>query len=298
MRGAWFFQEGAGSQISNLVTGNLATLTNTQWSGSPRGSALQFNEASAEIVAPWWDIPAIGVPITIMVYFAPTLTTLTSTGGGGAMLAERSPVNTTWQLFFEYTGSSVLRWRGNGFGTRMSIASSATGMVADEWYWLTVVDDGVNVAFYRDGTLLVSGAGLDTAPVANQGDIHFGSYDSSSYWFGGRLGAALLFNDALPVDQVADIAASPGTLFLAPTWRRYTVPLSTQTAHPIADITTGTWTATPLYAKIDETVPDDADYIQSALQPTSDVAEVKFGPLTDPATGAGHVLRYRIKKTV
>ncbi len=52
-----------------------------------------------------------------------------------------------------------------------------------------------------------------------------------------------------------------------------------------------------MHTAIDESVIDDADYIQSGLSPVSaDISEVKFSSLTDPAISSGHVIRYRYQK--
>jgi hypothetical protein len=74
-----------------------------------------------------------------------------------------------------------------------------------------------------------------------------------------------------------------------------------QFARPIADLVNQSWTeddgtTTDLFDQIDEAVSDDADYVQSALAPTSDVYAVDLGTLEDPVSSTGHVVRYRYKK--
>lgn len=49
-----------------------------------------------------------------------------------------------------------------------------------------------------------------------------------------------------------------------------------------------------LYPALDETAASDSDYIQSATNPSSDVAVIQLGSLTDPNVDTGHILRYRI----
>lgn len=72
--------------------------------------------------------------------------------------------------------------------------------------------------------------------------------------------------------------------------------LATDFARPISDVSAGSWTTTPLYAKIDETVADDGDYIQSSQRPSTDVCEVRLNGLVDPAESGGHHVRYRYAK--
>ncbi|MCC2626388.1 MAG: hypothetical protein K0S14_38 [Thermomicrobiales bacterium] len=75
-----------------------------------------------------------------------------------------------------------------------------------------------------------------------------------------------------------------------------------QFARPIADLVNQSWTeddgtTTDLFDQIDESSFDDADYVQSALAPTSDVYAVDLGTLEDPVSSTGHVIRYRYKKS-
>ena len=78
-------------------------------------------------------------------------------------------------------------------------------------------------------------------------------------------------------------------------------PASTgQFARPASDVTAGNWvpsTGGSLFATIDESVADDADYDRSPMSPpTASIMEVKLGSLTDPNVSTGHVVRYRISK--
>src|SRR5512145_99860 len=68
-----------------------------------------------------------------------------------------------------------------------------------------------------------------------------------------------------------------------------------QYARPIADITTGSWSATPLWDKLDELAADDSTtQIQSSNRPSSDTFEVRLSFVTDPLTGSGHIVRIRM----
>jgi hypothetical protein len=72
-----------------------------------------------------------------------------------------------------------------------------------------------------------------------------------------------------------------------------------QVARPTSTITVGAWTdqaggTTNMHGPLaDET---DTTYIQSEEDPTSSYVEVALGPLTDPVTSAGHIVRYRYSK--
>ena len=71
-----------------------------------------------------------------------------------------------------------------------------------------------------------------------------------------------------------------------------------QYARPSADVTDASWTdssaGTNLYAQIDESSASDADYIQSAANPSNDECEVQLSSLSTPAAG-DRTLRYRYR---
>lgn len=52
-----------------------------------------------------------------------------------------------------------------------------------------------------------------------------------------------------------------------------------------------------IFQAIDESSPSDADFIRSALVPTSDVYVTKLTTLVDPLQSTGHVVRYRYAKS-
>lgn len=70
--------------------------------------------------------------------------------------------------------------------------------------------------------------------------------------------------------------------------------VETQVAVPISDVSDGAWTPSTgadNYATIDEAVPSDTDYDSVTSASTFEVAVTV---LTDPATGGGHYVRYRV----
>lgn len=68
----------------------------------------------------------------------------------------------------------------------------------------------------------------------------------------------------------------------------------TQYARPDSDISTGSWTSTPLYQSIDEETASDADYIQSTTN--SDTCEIGLSTVTDPSSSSNHIIKYRARK--
>jgi hypothetical protein len=75
-----------------------------------------------------------------------------------------------------------------------------------------------------------------------------------------------------------------------------------QFARPDADLTNQGFvnevaSGTNLYLSLDEVSADDADYAVSAVAPTSDVYVCSLSTIEDPVSSAGHVVRYRYKKS-
>ncbi len=73
-----------------------------------------------------------------------------------------------------------------------------------------------------------------------------------------------------------------------------------QFARPDSDVTTGGWTPNggpvSLFDTLNEIVIDDADFSESANNPTADLMEVGLSSIDDPVGNTGHVLRYRYQK--
>jgi hypothetical protein len=69
-----------------------------------------------------------------------------------------------------------------------------------------------------------------------------------------------------------------------------------QYARPISDISTGTWSPTPLHASLDEVVATTTDTIRSAAGVVTDVAEVALSAVTDPNVATGYKFRIMYRK--
>jgi uncharacterized protein (DUF427 family) len=81
--------------------------------------------------------------------------------------------------------------------------------------------------------------------------------------------------------------------------RRYFMPTGVvlQYARPSSDIATNGWSSTGanLWSVLDETAADDADYIYSPTNPSTEQFEVKLSSVTDPAVSTGHTISVRLK---
>lgn len=65
-----------------------------------------------------------------------------------------------------------------------------------------------------------------------------------------------------------------------------------QYERPDADISTGSWGASPLWSKLDEVSYSDADYISCSVSTT---CEIRLSDATDPISSSGHIIRVRAK---
>ena len=71
-----------------------------------------------------------------------------------------------------------------------------------------------------------------------------------------------------------------------------------QYARPASDIAAGGWlpsTGANLYAMLDEVAADDADYVYSPANPTTEQFEVKLSLVTDPLSSANHMITVRLQ---
>lgn len=74
-----------------------------------------------------------------------------------------------------------------------------------------------------------------------------------------------------------------------------------QFARPVADAVVGSWedeggATTSLFESIDETTPNDTDFVTSEVAPATSAYAVDLGTIEDPQSSSGHVVRYRYQK--
>lgn len=89
---------------------------------------------------------------------------------------------------------------------------------------------------------------------------------------------------------------------LLPSGQQLYVTITYAYARPDGDVSAGSWTdqtgsTANLYAVIDETSADDADYVKSStLTSGSDTLEVSLSDINDPTTSTDHLVRYRYRR--
>ena len=67
-----------------------------------------------------------------------------------------------------------------------------------------------------------------------------------------------------------------------------------QFARPASDVSVNGWTTEPLFEQIYEEAASDTEYIERNAVA---LCEVALGSLTDPASSADHVVRYRLGRS-
>lgn len=112
-----------------------------------------------------------------------------------------------------------------------------------------------------------------------------------NHWLGGRPLASRM------VVYTGDYDHFLGGL---PLWLLAGIAVVYQAVAPIADVTDGTWlnessSNVNLYASIDETVANDADYIQSVSAPAADTTEQLLAGAGTPGVGTVSLtIRHRV----
>ena len=148
---------------------------------------------------------------------------------------------------------------------------------------------------YVDGSLVASNTGLSGYGVSSNPLCFLGTEGDTELFTSadGLFFLGVPFNRSLTVGEIRSLSANPWQIFKGR--RSFLAAVATvQIARPIADATTGTWTASTgsdLFAMIDETPASDADYISTV---NASICEVSLGSVTDPAVSTGHIVRYRL----
>jgi len=119
-----------------------------------------------------------------------------------------------------------------------------------------------------------------------------------------------MFSGLFDFAALLDVPLSPGQIrywnkdLYAP-WRPYMEDVgksfAIQTIRPASDIAAGGWTnelggTTNLFASVDEPTPDDADYIQSPVNPSAAAVELKLGTAQTPSYAGGGTLHLRHRR--
>lgn len=197
-------------------------------------------------------------------------------------------------------------------GTYTALASRSVTTAINDILRLEV--EGTTLRAYVNGTLWTSLT--DSALTGgNPGILSWGNNNSTRVndWVGNSLAAVTLTPSPASAPATApapSIVLGSVTLSPAHAPAVATAPAPTvlaggtpQYARPSSDVSIGAWTTdtgsiSNLYAAIDETSANDADFIRSEGSPVASVCTIALSSVTDPVSSSGHIHRYRYAKDV
>lgn len=167
-------------------------------------------------------------------------------------------------------------------------------------YWITW--DGATCLAYYDSALGGLSVNVGTAVEEPAETILLGAVTTAAPFgeFTGIYDFAAILDQPLSPDEIREWH----TDLYAP-WRPW-APMAAmsfpiQTIRPASDIAAGGWTTdlggtTNLFASVDEAVADDADYIQSPVDPSAAAVELKLGTAQTPSYSGGGTLHLRHRR--
>lgn len=210
-------------------------------------------------------------------------------------------------LFFTSAGTGELVFQVRTGATTCNATAPTTGWNDGRPHCLVGVrDHGADTTLlYIDGVLqhtnTVALTSYSSAAAFALGARQFADDLTWDHPLRGEVGEVRLYNRALSAAEAWQLydPLTRWALYTPPRRVWAVVTAAVQYARPSADVTDGGWTnevgsATDLYASLDEATASDADYIQSSVNPSSDVAEVALSDVADPGVHTGHIIRFRV----
>ena len=285
----WDLQEAQGASTAVDAAGNddiTITGATAGVNGLPSGgTSLSFDgsndEANSGDIA---DLDSLSA-MTLVAWFYPTEATF----GGNDHIAGTRDDDTDDNLYFlGLTGTTNIEYRyRNSAGT--VFGRNVTGWVQNTWNQAVITVETNSVRTFINGAESGSAlTGTTGSFSTNAKTMALGNERASSAFFNGRIAHVQFYNRVLTPTEISD-DYTEGTTFVG------------QSIYAASDVTDGSWTTdtggTSLFAAIDETSPSDSDYIQSALAPSNDMAEIALGSVNTPASG-NRTLKIRRRKSV
>ena len=199
------------------------------------------------------------------------------------------------------TGSLTVTFSDSGVPTNETVemvvleySGAATSSQPEAAATSTVANGTVNVISTSANALIIAAA-TDTASAMTAGSGYTARYTGSTISYQAVVD---MVDGGAAGSHTAEFSGMTGST--AKVGAAFTLAATAATYPPGgANISAGSWTTSTgsgtLASMMDETPADDADYIQSGLNPSSDVCEVPLLNVQAPSTNTGHVVRYRIK---
>lgn len=226
--GAWAFNEGSGTSITDAVSKTVSTFTGATWNGCD----LVTTRASGNGAI----LPSVGLTDKITVMVCSTMATSAADS----------------HLISRYNG-----WVMSGDGTNMRFridgaVNVSFGSIASlrdsKQHTFSGVYDGANVTTYTDGVFVASSA--RTGNMTLSGNTTLATYNGGTgFEWDGTIKYALIFNRALSASEVASLSANPYQIYegerTRQVYRTFTQkpPIGTgiDWSHPLSNGLVGCW---------------------------------------------------------
>jgi len=283
---------GNGKAVPSAITGAKRYTTSR---GIAYGFGSGFGTTTTDILKTQFNQHS-----TLRSYFGISM----ATGGAsnlGRVFDKRSGATDSEHLLVETSAVNKLIRYGRQWAALSQWSSPVDSIVLGrEFTWSLSYAANANTddpVLYVDGVpvaVTVTARAASSSVVNNTNFYTLGNRDSDKGR--GTIGYTtlwLVFDRILSATEHRSLHDNPWQIF-KPRLLPVGGTVTAQYARPTSDVSAGTWTASTgsdLYAMLDETTANDADYISTVNASTCEVA---LGALTDPASSTGHVVRYRI----
>jgi len=293
------------SLVDDVGTNN-GTNTDTTLVVGRVGNGLQYNGTSSVSTAN--NTTSLSSPSTEVTLMADIYPTAVGQSATTVIVGKAGNTSGLQTYAIGFNGSRQIRFRvADPSGTFHDVTTSGT-LTLNTWNRVVCVYSSGTLRRVYIGTSSETFANLTFTMTHNTLPLTVGSgYDAAATnrRFTGTLDNVMGWNRVLTESEINDLinnlytfndftgGEGVTTTTSAPTTTT-TMGVS-QYLRPVSDVSLGSWTTSPLFAKIDEVTPDDGDFIVSPQQ-TLTTFEVNLTPSGNPVTPSV-TLRVRARKT-
>lgn len=227
--GCWLFNEGAGSRLTDISGyGNHGALTNmdpaSDWVGSPRGGALDFDGSNDAIIVPNKPIFNDNDKMSLLVSFRSNVNT--TNAGIVGIWSVGAGRKFTLYLGQDSANNKISFLLCQSDGTFKQLHSNHT-YSAMEFIHVAAIADGNAIRLYKNKN--VDATTLDYVGILSSSlNMLFGRLREvdNVYPFNGLIEGVWLYNLALPYNLISLHYNQPYANILSPAYRRYFIPVT------------------------------------------------------------------------
>ena len=271
--GFFLLQEGAGGVTRDLTRGSVGTFTNIpKWvPGRTGGPALRFTHAAQQYVSVPMRSGYYTSPITVLAWVRRTATSSTNWDGPAGCSPSYVATGGWW---FGIAGSGTINGLFVDIYTPAKVGIASTYVVPlNRWDLCGFTYNNTTLTVYGGGLAGGSATG-STGIAATTTPLFLGMrFAAADDVWPGDIDSVLIASRAWSAAEVAEYYTRGYDALLGQPRLWLALPGDPgQLARPNADTSIGTWTTqagggTNLYAALNETVADDANYVQSIVAP-------------------------------